>query len=101
MKNLFVAIACVVGLAGCDGKVTGKFDGTWERPGYRLAIKTMGDHYSVESQRAATGKASFEAKEDQDGYLVFSDSGKRFLKWKDENTVTNSVGEKPMQRVSN
>ncbi|MFM4936158.1 hypothetical protein BTN33_22580 [Aeromonas veronii] len=100
MKNLFVAIACVVGLAGCGKDVSGKFTGTWERPGYSLEIKAAGDHYTVNSVRAATGKSSFEAKEDADGFLVFSDSGQKFLKWKDENTVTNSAGEKPMQRVS-
>ena len=47
---------------------------------------------------ASTGKASFEAKEDADGYLTFTKSGKRFLKWQDANTVTNATGSDPLQK---
>ncbi|MDV2387325.1 hypothetical protein Q5N60_16815 [Vibrio cholerae] len=98
MKKLFVAMACVAALAGCNDSVSGKYEGTWERPGLTFKIESKGDHYTVERQMASTGKASFEAKEDADGYLTFTKSGKRFLKWQDANTVTNATGSDPLQK---
>jgi uncharacterized lipoprotein YehR (DUF1307 family) len=100
MKKVIAMLGCLVLLAGCGEKgVSGKYVGVWETKGYKITVEPSGDAYYVKQWMPSTGEFSAPGKEDDEGYLIFSNSGKRLLKFQDENTSLDASSERTFKRV--